>query len=67
MKDKIKNGYFFKYNLCGEHQFLMRVGSRCYFIPLYSVRDLYVMFKKDIVEEFILEVYKPNGERVEWR
>lgn len=50
MKDKIKNGYFFKYNLCGEHQFLMRVGSRCYFIPLYSVRDLYVMFKKDIVE-----------------
>ena len=61
MKEKIKNGYFFVY--CGEVH--LRVGSRCYLLPLLLNNEVtYTMFK-DIKEELITVVVKPNGERVE--
>jgi hypothetical protein len=62
MKDKIKNGYFFIY---WDNKAYIRVGSRCYRLPLQQ-EDLilYVMFK-DIVEKKIKHVWTPNGERVE--
>lgn len=61
MKDKIKNGYFFVY--CNELH--LRVGSRCYKLPLLlNEAVIYTMFK-NLKEELITEVFKPNGERVE--
>ena len=61
MKDKIKNGYFFQY----QDKVYIRVGSRCYRLPLKQTDVfLYTMFK-DILESNIRAVFKPNGERVE--
>lgn len=61
MKDKIKNGYFFIY----DHDTYMRVGSRCYFIPILYIRGgKYIMFK-DIDEDYIQAVFTANGERVD--
>ena len=60
MKDKIKNGYFFKY----DDDIWMRVGSRCYWLPLRIKGQACILFKY-IDEEGIQEVFKPNGERVE--
>lgn len=61
MKDKIKNGYFFMY---GKNWF-MRVGSRCYMLPIgYDDIQLFYMFKQ-IEDKKIKAIVKPNGERVE--
>lgn len=62
MKDKIKNGYFFIY---WDNNAYIRVGSRCYRLPLKKEDFvLYVMFK-DILEDGVKAVYKANMERVE--
>lgn len=60
MKDKIKNGYFFIY--CGKAH--LRVGSRVYILPLENDQVVYTMLK-NLKEELITAVFKPNGERVE--
>lgn len=60
MKDKIKNGYFFMY----DNDIWMKVGSRCYMLPLYHRGQSCLMFKY-IDEDYIQEVWKANGERVE--
>ena len=61
MKEKIKNGYFFLY---GDY-WCLKVGSRCYVLPLdYEEPTLLYMFK-DLDEKKIKAIVKPNGERVE--
>lgn len=61
MKDKIKNGYFFLY----LNDWYMRVGSRCYLLPLYIDKPAFIIMFKNIKEEGIKMVFKSNGERVE--
>ena len=61
MKDKIKNGYFFRY----LNHWYIRVGSRCYHLPLYYDKPNFIIMFKNIAEEGIKMVCKPNGERVE--
>lgn len=61
MKDKIKNGYFF---VCKKLWYL-RVGSRCYILPLDMSEEVCFVMFKNITEEGIQAIFKPNGERVE--
>lgn len=61
MKDKIKNGYFFVY--CKD--WYLRVGSRCYKLPLSVFEKIELIMYKNIKEESVTKVFKPNGERVE--
>ena len=62
MKDKIKNGYFFMY---GEDVYL-KVGSRCYYLPLFEELDKpFLILYKHLDESKIKAVYKANWERVE--
>ena len=65
MKDKIKNGYFFMYAAGMTYKILLKVGSRCYILPLYETRIKNFILFKDIQEDKIDQIYKPNGERVE--
>ena len=60
MKEKIKNGYFFKYEY--EQEIWLKVGSRCYLFPYPYMK----LFRK-IEEEKIIAIYKANGQLVERR
>ena len=60
MKDKIKNGYFFVY--CKE--WYLKVGNRCYKLPLSVFEKIKLIMFKSIKEEEITKVFKPNGERI---
>lgn len=61
MKDKIKNGYFFLY----LNKWYLKVGSRCYRLPLDMKEPIFIIMFKNIKEEDIKLVFKANGERVE--
>ena len=65
MKDKIKNGYFFKYEC--EQEIWLKVGSRCYLLPIYRFPYPYMKLFRKIEEEKIIAIYKANGQLVERR
>lgn len=64
MKDKIKNGYFFFYLIGNRYEVLLKVGSRCYILPLTEANINKLILFKNIEEDKIDSIFKPNGERI---
>ena len=60
MKEKIKNGYFLLY----DNRWYLKVGSRCYMLPIEFDEPTTLIMFKDLEEEKIRMVAKPDGKGI---